>query len=146
MCVYVYIYIYIYICLRAFCADSSSPQISAILVGHFTRENDSLRKASQNFHENRPDFAQKKSKPWLAEFPIVDHVLRLNRRRGVDANELPHSFGKHSLEPSLGHYLSLSLSFCISLSLYIYIYIYIYVYVYPPFCFAPSRAADLRCP
>ena len=36
-----------YIFLRSFCVDSSSPQISAILVGHFTRGNDSLCKSPQ---------------------------------------------------------------------------------------------------
>ena len=40
------------ICLRSFCADSSFPQISAILVGHFTMENDSLRNSRRNFHKN----------------------------------------------------------------------------------------------
>ena len=40
------------ICLRSFCADSSSPQISAILVGHFTVENNSLRNYPQNFCKN----------------------------------------------------------------------------------------------
>ena len=53
--IYVYIYIYIYgifagqdfdMCLRSCCADSSSPQISGILVGNFTGETESLRKLS----------------------------------------------------------------------------------------------------
>ena len=35
------------ISLHSFCTESSSPLISAILVGHFTKENDSLRKSSQ---------------------------------------------------------------------------------------------------
>ena len=34
---------------HACCADSSSPQISAILFGHFTIENNSLRDSPQNF-------------------------------------------------------------------------------------------------
>ena len=43
------------ICCAQFCADSSSPQISAILVDHFTGENDSLRKSQQSFHNNCAD-------------------------------------------------------------------------------------------
>ena len=38
--------------LHIFCEASSSPQISATLVGHFTVEKGSLRKSPQNFHNN----------------------------------------------------------------------------------------------
>ena len=38
--------------MRSFCEDSSSPQISAIRVGHVSWENDSLRNSPQNFHKN----------------------------------------------------------------------------------------------
>ena len=44
--------------LRICCTDSSSPQISAILVVHFTCENDSLRNSPQNFHNNRAEQVQ----------------------------------------------------------------------------------------
>ena len=37
--------------LRSLGADSFSPQTSAILVGHVTGENDSLRKSPQNFNQ-----------------------------------------------------------------------------------------------
>ena len=39
------------IILHSFCADSSSPRIFAILVGHFTGENGSLRKTSAKLSE-----------------------------------------------------------------------------------------------
>ena len=45
-----------------FCADSSSPQISTIRVGHFTMENDSLRKTSTKL-------AQKNYKILAREIP-----------------------------------------------------------------------------
>ena len=38
--------------------DSSSPRISATLVGHFTGERDSLRKSSRFFHNNCADICQ----------------------------------------------------------------------------------------
>ena len=46
--------------LCSFCSDSSSPQISAILVGHFTLDNGStvsanLSNAPQNYHNNCAD-------------------------------------------------------------------------------------------
>ena len=40
------------ICLHSFRADSSSLQISAILVGHFTRRNVCIRDSLQNFQNN----------------------------------------------------------------------------------------------
>ena len=43
------------ICPRSFCADSSSPQISAILVGNFTWANHSLRNSPPNFHNSCAD-------------------------------------------------------------------------------------------
>ena len=48
------------VCLRGFCADSSSPQISTILVGHVTGENDSLRKSPRFFakHSQQVDTSQ----------------------------------------------------------------------------------------
>ena len=44
--------------LHSCCADSSSPQISAILVGHFTVEHDSLRDSPQNVRKNCADKRQ----------------------------------------------------------------------------------------
>ena len=45
---------------QSFCADSSSPQISVIFVGHFTGGNYALRKSPQfnspqNFHKHCAD-------------------------------------------------------------------------------------------
>ena len=54
--------------LRSFCADSSSLQISTIPVGHFTMENDSLRKSLQNIQKCCAD---KMSKSWLAKCPTT---------------------------------------------------------------------------
>ena len=49
--------------LRCFCADSSSPQISAILVGHFAMENASLRKSPQLPAKLPKDLRRKKKSP-----------------------------------------------------------------------------------
>ena len=46
--------------LRSRCADSSSPQICAILFGPFTLENDSLRKSPQNL---RNKYAEEDQNP-----------------------------------------------------------------------------------
>ena len=45
-------------CMRSFRADSSSPQISAILLGHLTRENVSLRK-SRRFSATLPQTSRR---------------------------------------------------------------------------------------
>ena len=42
----------LYFSARLFRADSSSPQVSAILVDHFTQKNDSLSDSPQNFSKN----------------------------------------------------------------------------------------------
>ena len=69
ICIYLSLYIYIYILpllgkftsrdfdisLHSFCADSSSGQIVAILVGHVTREHVSLRESPQSFRNRRTD-------------------------------------------------------------------------------------------
>ena len=63
---------------RSFCADPSSPQISAILVGHSTGENDSLRESPgfpQNFHNNSAEQYDKNpgSRNSLGK-PLRDHM------------------------------------------------------------------------
>ena len=57
--------------LRSFCADSSSPQISAILVGHFTGESISLRKTSAKHPQTQ---RWQISKFWLAKRPSVTRL------------------------------------------------------------------------
>ena len=47
------------------CADSSSPQISAILVGYFTWENGSLRKSPQFSAKLSQILRRQMSKSWL---------------------------------------------------------------------------------
>ena len=57
--------------LRTCCAASSSPQISAIFVGHFTLENWILCKSPQ-FSAKLPHKLRRQiSKSWLAEFPMA---------------------------------------------------------------------------
>ena len=60
--------------LRGFCADASSPQISAILVGHSTCENDSLRKCPQLSAKLPQKPRRKITKSWFAKFPRPRHA------------------------------------------------------------------------
>ena len=84
--------------LHCFCADSSSPQISAILVGNITVENDSLRKSSQ-FSSKLHRLRRKILYIYIYIYIYIMYVCTYM-------------------------YISLSLS----LSLYIYIYVYVYTY------------------
>ena len=52
---------------HSFCADPSSPQISAILLGNVTGENGSLRNSPQNFREN---CAEKYRSLGSRDFPV----------------------------------------------------------------------------
>ena len=45
-------------CSRSFCADSSSPRISEMLLDHFTWRNDSLRNSPQNFQNKCAETCQ----------------------------------------------------------------------------------------
>ena len=60
--------------LRSFYADSSSPQISATLVGYLARENGSLRKSPQFSTKLSQTMRGKMSEPWLAKFPTASCV------------------------------------------------------------------------
>ena len=55
--------------LHSCCADWSSPQISAILVGSFTVENVSLRKSPQFSATNPQQLRRQISTSWLTKFP-----------------------------------------------------------------------------
>ena len=58
------------ICLCTRCVDSSSQQISSILVGHFTRGgNDSLRQSPQSSAKCPQTMPRSMSESWLAKFP-----------------------------------------------------------------------------
>ena len=57
------------------CADSSSPQISAILVGHFAVENDSLRKSPRFSSKLSQQLRITITKSWLAKFPRSEAAL-----------------------------------------------------------------------
>ena len=85
-----------------FCADSPSPQISAILVGHFTREND---KSPQIFTI------------------LVGHFTRENDKSPQIFTMLPLYIYVY-ISLSLSIYLSIYIYTSLSLSLSIYIYIY----------------------
>ena len=100
------------------CADSLSPQISAILFSHFIGKDASLRKTSTRT-------AQSISKSWLANFPTSRRLLiwrnhHLERAEDGDDRAVPYrgrtgpteflptfalpvSVKKHSSYVSLGH-------------------------------------------
>ena len=64
--------------LRTLCADSSSPQISAILLGHLTETKHILRKSSATLPQ---ELSRTNIKSWLAKFPRfrpINVVLQRN--------------------------------------------------------------------
>ena len=65
--------------LFSFCADSSSPQISAILVGHFTGggANGGLRKCPRFSATHPKEMRNKISKSWLVKFPRDQYQFSL---------------------------------------------------------------------
>ena len=103
--------------LRSFGADSSSPQISAILVGHFTEENGSLRKSLQDFRKSRADKCQN---------PGSQNSLPVPRCLHTHLSLSIHIY----IYMYLSLYIYIFLSIFPSLSLYIHTYMYTYIYIY----------------
>ena len=98
--------------LPSCCADSSSPQISAILAAHSTLENNSLGKSPRFSVKLPEETCRQVSKSWLAKFP---------------SQGWPNPFVYTYIHMCIYIYIY-SMCVCVYMCKYTNIYIYIYIY------------------
>ena len=125
MCIYTYIYIWAElgsftsqdfgVVLRGLSADTSSPRIPAILIGRFTRERSSLRKASTRLPQRN-----------CAEHIEISAILR---KQSYVCIYLYIYIYTH-----IHKYIYIYIC-----TIHICIYIYIYIYMYIPVLIWPAR-------
>ena len=94
------------ISLRTFCADSSSPQISAIHIGHFTRTNCVLRKSPQFSAKLPQQFRRDMPNPGSQSSLVRPHnKFKVERFYGHFGSSFPHP--RIHFDPPTSNHLSL---------------------------------------